>query len=716
LASSRQFPGELQEGDLVGGTCTVLDYIGRGAMGHVYRVRHNTLNAEYALKMLSREQANEEASRLFQREAGAIKILSHPNVVRIYDIGLHGGALPFYAMELLQGRDLGKIIRDSGPLSPTQAASIFIEVCAGLGYVHERGIIHSDIKPSNIFVLDKVGASGAKVKVVDFGIVSFTRTKYSDDQSEDIHGTPFYMSPEQCMGQSVDSRSDIYSLGCTMFEALTGNLPFIGKNPNETMEMQVRDKAPTLSEKAGGHEFPEVLEAIIAKTMAKEPAERYQTMAQLAQELGGVISSAKWSMAMTPGSNPAAQPNGPEKSKIQKSKAMIIGAAAVAGIAVLGGIAMLCAPHGKTDPKAAKTPGADAGHSKGPSPGAKPETPIIPGPSDEMPTGQKVTTSLISKRPFSSNVIVGGKMFRMFDMPTDVVVGLFRTRQSEPPVRACGLLKYPMTAHITFTPSDIVGKYPDCLKRFQPGDIHSLKLYPEVCNDQIFKATANIADVKRLSVAGCKQLTDASYETLKSFGKLTWFDASETNLGGTQLAQAGIWSKIEVMTLSSANNVIPVLTELESSKQLQRLVLSKSKLTSEDIKAISKLPQLTELDISQNKLTKQDLVTLGTLVHLTDLHIAETGLTGSDLEPLKKFKYLVYLDLSGDHLTSKDLANLIEMFELTELDLQDTDLDASIVDVLRGYGSLKKLHIGSKKLKRGDLEKIRDGLPLVRVN
>ncbi len=690
-------------------------------MGHVYRVRHNTLNAEYALKMLSEEQANEEASRLFQREAGAIKILSHPNVVRIYDIGLHGGKLPYYAMELLVGRDLGRIIRDSGPLSPTQAASIFMEVCAGLGYVHERGIIHSDIKPSNIFILDKVGASGAKVKVVDFGIVSFTRTKNSDNQSEDIHGTPFYMSPEQCMGQPLDARSDIYSLGLTMFEALTGNLAFVGKSPTETMEMQVRNTAPTLSEKAGGHEFPEVLETIIAKTMAKEPADRYQTMDQLSQALAEVISAAKWSKAMTPAGAPAAQtaqPGSQAQSKTPKSKAMIIGAAAVAGIAVIGGIAMLCTPHAKTDTKAGAAKDADTGHPLGPLPsvGSGLQKPIIPGASDEMPTGQKVTVSLMSKRPFSSNVIVGGKMFRMFDMPTDVVIGLFRTRQSEPPVRACGLLKYPMTTHITYTPSDIVGKYPDCLKRFQPGDIHSLRFYPQACNDQILRATTNIGGVKRLSLAGCNELTDASYETLKSFSDLTWFDASDTNLGGPQLAQAGIWSKIEVMTLSSANSVTPLLEQLKGSKQLQRLGLSKSNLGAEEIHAIAKLPQLTELDISQNKLSKQDLITLGTLNHLTDLNIAETGLTGPDLEPLKNFRYLVHLDLSGNHLTNKDLANLIDAVDLIELDLKDTDLDASIVDVLRGHVSLKKLHIGSKQMKRRDLEKIRDGLPLVKVN
>jgi serine/threonine protein kinase len=301
LGRSGQFPGALQEGDLVGDACTVVDYIGRGAMGHVYRVRHNVLNAEYALKMLSLEQAGEEASRLFQREAGAIKILSHPNLVRIYDVGLHGGRQPYYAMELLVGRDLARAIRDSGPLPPVQAAAIFSEVCAGLEYVHKKGIVHRDIKPSNIFLLEKAGSSGERVKVVDFGIVSFTQAKRSDDKSEDIHGTPFYMSPEQCMGEIVDARSDIYSLGCTMYEALTGNLPFSGKSPTETMEMQVRTPAPTLSEKGGGREYPAAWETIIAKSMAKDPADRFQSMAEISDKLAEVMRADQSARALASG-------------------------------------------------------------------------------------------------------------------------------------------------------------------------------------------------------------------------------------------------------------------------------------------------------------------------------------------------------------------------------------------------------------------------------
>jgi serine/threonine protein kinase len=206
--------------------------------------------------------------------------------------------MPYYAMELLAGRDLGKKIRDSGPLPLTGTAAIFIEVCKGLSYAHSKGIVHRDIKPSNIFLLDKPGASREKVKVVDFGIVNFSRAKDPGNPEEDVQGTPFYMSPEQCMGERVDGRSDIYSLGCALFETLTGELPFCGANPTETMHMQAGDPAPTLSSVFVDKEFPAAMEAVVAKAMAKKPEERYQTMDEMAQALAGVVENEKWAKAM----------------------------------------------------------------------------------------------------------------------------------------------------------------------------------------------------------------------------------------------------------------------------------------------------------------------------------------------------------------------------------------------------------------------------------
>jgi serine/threonine protein kinase len=206
-------------------------------MGHVYHVCHKVLNGEYAVKTLSGEEVNEVAWKRFQVEAQAIAMMHHPNVIGIYNYGLHDGVLPYYAMDLLKGTDLEKRIRSEGPLEISEAARIFVEVCAGVEYSHSKGIIHRDIKPGNIFLLETPGASGETVKVVDFGMVKLTHDKSQHIQSLTgvgiAVGSPHYMSPEQCMGLAVDARSDVYSLGCSLFETLTGAFPFRGRNVTE---------------------------------------------------------------------------------------------------------------------------------------------------------------------------------------------------------------------------------------------------------------------------------------------------------------------------------------------------------------------------------------------------------------------------------------------------------------------------------------------------
>jgi len=289
-------PNEFQIGDVVGGTYVVLGYLGRGAMGHVYHVKHGVLNIEYALKTLNNEKVSDLDWKRFNVEAQAISLMNHPNLVTLHNLGRHGSNQLFYVMELLHGIDLSRKLKQDGPLNLRQALHIFIEVCCGISYAHKKGIVHRDIKPGNIFLLDKAGASGETVKVVDFGVAKILQSKDQEVQSltavGDVVGTPYYMSPEQTRGERVDMRSDIYSLGCTLFEALTGSLPFRGRNPTETMLLHQTTAPPSLN-KATGKEFPTSIEYIVATALAKSPADRYQTMDQFANELAGILEHGK---------------------------------------------------------------------------------------------------------------------------------------------------------------------------------------------------------------------------------------------------------------------------------------------------------------------------------------------------------------------------------------------------------------------------------------
>lgn len=278
-----------KEGDLIGDSYRILSFIGEGAMGEVYRAKHEMMPREYALKVLNTNQITENSWRRFQIEAQAIARMNHPNVVVIYNLGVHAGRLPFYVMDLLSGESLFDKLNRIEQLSVAEALPLFIQVCEGLGYAHKKGIVHRDIKPHNIVVLSEPEASGALVKIVDFGIAKLAETRDPQNQQltkmGEVFGTPYYMSPEQSMGQRVDGRSDIYSLGCTLFETLVSAPPFRGKSSTETMLLHQTQQPPTLAKASGGQTFPESVEFIVAKMLAKEPMERYQSMEAVKHDL-----------------------------------------------------------------------------------------------------------------------------------------------------------------------------------------------------------------------------------------------------------------------------------------------------------------------------------------------------------------------------------------------------------------------------------------------
>jgi serine/threonine protein kinase len=293
---------EFRPGQIIGDNYQVLAWIGAGGMGNVYRVRHNIMQTEYALKTLSADKITDVAWRRFQTEAQAIGRMSHPNVVGIYNLGLHDGRLPYYVMDLLKGQSLLDILKTNGPLDVDAALSIFIEVCAGIGYAHKKGIVHRDIKPGNLLLVDQPGQGGGKVKIVDFGIAKLTGITDATIQkltnAGEVCGSPYYMSPEQCEAGKIDARSDIYSLGCTLFEALTGSPPFKGRNAMETMLLHQSAKVPSLTAITGGKTFPPMLERAIATMLAKAPMDRYQNMERVSEDLDSVLK----------GDNQAVQP------------------------------------------------------------------------------------------------------------------------------------------------------------------------------------------------------------------------------------------------------------------------------------------------------------------------------------------------------------------------------------------------------------------------
>ncbi|MBP9093353.1 serine/threonine protein kinase [bacterium] len=277
----------LVAGDVVGGVFAVLSLIGEGGMGSVYLVEHQSLRKQFALKIMRSESVNNESWQRFKSEAQTIASFNHSTFVKVYDLGVHENALPYYSMDYLNGRSLEEVLIDDGPLAEVDAIDIYLELLDGLAYAHRNGIVHRDLKPANIMLCSIDGAR--VVKILDFGISKLTDSTAGKSQqltvAGDVFGSPFYMSPEQCAGERIDARSDIYSLGCSLFETLTSYVPFDGANSFETMLMHQEDEPPELEDMPGNAQFSPAINLVIAKCLAKLPQDRYQSAKELALDL-----------------------------------------------------------------------------------------------------------------------------------------------------------------------------------------------------------------------------------------------------------------------------------------------------------------------------------------------------------------------------------------------------------------------------------------------
>jgi len=249
-------------------------------MARVYRARDELLGREVALKVLSERLSSDRSFvERFRREAQNAAGLNHPNIVALYDYGDEDNRY-FIVMELIEGRSLSEVLDEDGALMPERAAEIARDTANGLGRAHEAGIIHRDIKPHNIMI-----TNNGQTKVTDFGIARALGgdAEATMTQTGMVIGTAAYLSPEQAQGNPVDARSDVYSLGCVLHEALTGDAPFSGDTPLSIAYKHVRETPERAS--AVNSDVPEALDAIVMKAMSKNPENRYANANEMAEDL-----------------------------------------------------------------------------------------------------------------------------------------------------------------------------------------------------------------------------------------------------------------------------------------------------------------------------------------------------------------------------------------------------------------------------------------------
>ncbi|HSD51124.1 MAG TPA: serine/threonine-protein kinase, partial [Candidatus Methylomirabilis sp.] len=324
------------------GRYELLEELGRGAMGVVYKARDPQIDRLVALKVLATApgldpgEAQQHRDR-FQREARAAGRLAHPNIVTIHDVGEDQGRT-FLVMELVEGQALDRILRTRRPLPLAEVLTIGEQVASALDYAHRHGIIHRDVKPANI-LLSREGS----VKVTDFGIARITGADTT--QAGQTFGTPSYMSPEQVQGLTLDGRSDIFSLGTVLHEVLSGERAFQGETLS-TIIYRILHEEPIPLRRLNPA-FPEALETCLRKALAKDPDARYAKATDLARDLRTAIEGAEVSVSADVPTQatltfPAQPPPGPPRRRRR-----LLWPALTAGIATLAALALIVGVRGR---------------------------------------------------------------------------------------------------------------------------------------------------------------------------------------------------------------------------------------------------------------------------------------------------------------------------------------------------------------------------------
>ena len=263
------------------GRYEIIAELGKGSMGTVYKAVDPLLERAVAIKTVSIAADDPDMSEYearFYQEAKAVGGLNHRNIVTVYDVAKSGN-LPYLAMELLDGHELGSLMSKGNPLPVAHALDIAAQVADGLAYAHEHGVVHRDIKPANIMVMQD-----GLVKIADFGIARMrSRSAAPNVENAPALGSPRYMSPEQVLRKRAEARSDIFSLGVVLYETLTGSPPFTGADLNAILFQIVNMVPPAPS--TVNPDMPEMVDFVVAKALAKTPDERYQSAAELAADL-----------------------------------------------------------------------------------------------------------------------------------------------------------------------------------------------------------------------------------------------------------------------------------------------------------------------------------------------------------------------------------------------------------------------------------------------
>ncbi|HEY9716199.1 MAG TPA: serine/threonine-protein kinase [Trichormus sp.] len=629
-ASSGASTPDLRPGQVVAERYKIKSLLARGGMGEVYRVEHLTLRKEYALKTLTPNNVSQKVWLRFQKEAHAASLLDHPILVKVHDFGIIDDRQPFFVMDLFEGETLARRLKTRGPLPIDDGIKLFIEVCFGLAYAHSQGVVHRDIKPSNIMIADDGAAGQTQIRIVDFGIAKLVNTEESDalslTRTGEIFGTPYYMSPEQCMGTKLDHRSDIYSLGCVMFESFTGLPPCLGDTALAIMMKHQFEQPATMKQASLGNEYPEALEKIIAKMIAKKPEDRYQTLLDTARDLNRV----KMGLQVDVQERTRSVAEKPKVHGYTHNRLVVLLALLVSVLAF--GIGRLTGPA----PQAVKQPQARQDDGK-----------------------------------FYSDIQGKDRLFHFPEEPIGTLMNIHKTPiiidkqtdspQKSPTAEAAGEILIQNFQPFGFGPNHYSGEHPDVLKHFRPGEIELIdaRANPYV-SDEFLKAVSQVSSINTVDISRAPDYTDHGVALLGDMKNLTSLGVSEDTTVSTKcLVHLNNLLHLKKLRANETNDGRSLVMAIKTSKVLEQLALRDSHLTNEDIRVISGIKTLRQVDLSANAdVTIVGLKYMTSIPQIEDLSISGWNLTPACIPLFQKFKNLKVLSIHVNNWKPEDVDRL----------------------------------------------------------
>lgn len=613
----------------------IQELIGKGGMSVVYKAEQKLLHKTVAIKMLHPHLTTDDRNAMrFQREGKAISKLDHPNIVKIHDFGFSAGGQPYMVMDFLKGNSLSELIAENGYLELPLTINIFEQICDALAHAHEHGVLHRDLKPSNIIISqDKFGVA---VKLVDFGIAKIMEREGEESkqitQTGEIFGSPSYMSPEQCKGMRFDERCDIYSLGCILFECLTGRPPHQASTPFETMLKHVNEKAPLLSEARPDLQFPPRLDAFASKLLAVDAKQRYRSMNAVLSDLENLKKS-------------AAQPQGlwtTSKNRI------ILGAAALAATLCLVLVVVVLyfqsGQHQTSISAPTKLP---------PSQGNAPEG---------------MTSDIISKLAVATKIDLHKSTLTDSWMP---YIASYKNITS---------LDLTDTAITDSGVAELAGM----------PMLHSLALnHTGITN----KSMATVAALPALTVFEARgtDIDDEGVKLLAGAKKLREIVLPEVRITGKALKDLGLMQSLQILDLYKDALDDSGIGYLQN-RNLKDLRIGKTGITNRAGAQLSNLTSLTKLYLSDNAFGDSGLAKIANLSHLTLLALGHTAVTDAGIKHLEHLP-IARLDLKDTRVTDKCINSILAMEHLVKVDLGGTDITDTALDLLQKAKRLNELEI-----------------------